>query len=65
MKPSFTSIFAIKLIAFYAIFTSTSRTFAHDGHGFSGTHWHATDAWGFALIGVLLTVAVWLGRGGK
>ena len=30
-----------------------------------GSHWHATDAWGFAAIGVMVVVAVWLTRGGK
>ena len=38
---------------------------AHDGHGLSGAHWHATDAWGFAVAGVLAGFAIWLSRGGK
>ncbi len=35
---------------------------AHDGHGLPGTHWHATDAFGLALLGVLVAVAIWLAR---
>ena len=35
---------------------------AHEGHGPAGAHWHATDAWGFAMVGVLLAAALWFGR---
>ena len=35
---------------------------AHDGHGLLGSHWHATDLWGFVAMGVVLAVAVWHGR---
>lgn len=38
---------------------------AHEGHGLSGPHWHATDAWGFAVLGGLVGIAIWLSRGGK
>jgi hypothetical protein len=31
---------------------------AHDGHGFDGSHWHASDAFGLALVGAV--VALWL-----
>jgi hypothetical protein len=37
-------------------------TFAHEGHQLPGSHWHATDLWGFVAIGVLLAVATWQGR---
>ncbi|HSV55110.1 MAG TPA: hypothetical protein VLJ57_23500 [Burkholderiaceae bacterium] len=43
----------------------SNAAWAHDGHGMAGTHWHATDAWGFALAGVLIALAIWLSRGGK
>jgi len=53
------------LIATYALSTGASTVFAHDGHGLGGSHWHATDSWGFiALMGVV-AVAVWLSRGKK
>ncbi len=42
-----------------------STVFAHDGHGQVNTHWHATDAWGFVAMGVMLAVAIWLSRSGK
>lgn len=35
---------------------------AHEGHGPEGPHWHATDAWGFAVLGLLVAAALWLGR---
>ena len=35
---------------------------AHDGHGASGTHWHATDAWGFIALALALAAAVWFSR---
>jgi len=40
----------------------TSATWAHDGHSPQGSHWHATDLWGFVAMGVVLAVAVWHGR---
>ncbi len=42
-----------------------AAVFAHDGHGLAGSHWHATDAWGFAVVAGLIALAVWLSRGGK
>ncbi|HEV7912865.1 MAG TPA: hypothetical protein VGP22_03810 [Albitalea sp.] len=35
---------------------------AHDGHGLAGTHWHATDVWGFVALGAAAAVAFWAGR---
>jgi uncharacterized membrane protein YdcZ (DUF606 family) len=37
--------------------------FAHDGHGLFGAHWHASDAWGFAVLCVLVAAAWWATRG--
>jgi hypothetical protein len=45
-----------------ALWLCTSATWAHDGHSQQGSHWHATDLWGFVAIGVVLAVAVWHGR---
>ncbi|NBQ87633.1 MAG: hypothetical protein EBU07_09175 [Betaproteobacteria bacterium] len=36
---------------------------AHEGHGASGLHWHASDTLGFVLVTVVAVVALWLGRG--
>jgi hypothetical protein len=35
---------------------------AHDGHGPQGTHWHATDTWGFVALAVVAAAALWFGR---
>ena len=37
-------------------------TFAHEGHGLGGTHWHATDALGFVVAAALVAVAVYFGK---
>jgi hypothetical protein len=55
----------MKSIAATLMTTLAGASFAHDGHGFSGTHWHATDVWGFVAVGGALAVALWLSRGGK
>ena len=36
-----------------------SSTFAHEGHGLFGSHWHATDALGFVAVAAVVVVAVW------
>jgi hypothetical protein len=56
---------ATLFIAACAVFTPTTTVFAHENHGLSGSHWHASDAWGFAALAVMAALAVWLGRGGK
>ena len=35
---------------------------AHEGHGLSGPHWHATDALGFVVLGVIVGAALWATR---
>jgi hypothetical protein len=40
----------------------SSTAFAHEGHGLSGTHWHATDAWGWLALGVVVAAALWVAR---
>jgi hypothetical protein len=54
-----------KLIAACAMFHWAGGTFAHDKHGMTGSHWHATDVWGFVALGAMVALAVWLSRGGK
>ena len=56
---------ATTLIAAYAISTGASTAFAHNGHGLTGSHAHATDVWGFVVAGCLAAVALSLSRGGK
>ncbi len=38
---------------------------AHDGHGLSGGHWHASDTWGFVAFAAIAALAIWSSRGGK
>lgn len=61
MKKSF----AIKYIAITSIITPTTLIFAHDGHGFEGSHWHASDVFGFGLLAAAIGISLWFGRGGK
>ena len=42
-----------------------TAAWGHDNHGLSGAHWHATDAWGFVVTGLLVALAIWLGGRGK
>ncbi len=35
---------------------------AHDGHGLTGAHWHASDAFGYAVLGLAVMLAVWAAR---
>ncbi|MEO6292443.1 MAG: hypothetical protein ABIO88_07450 [Burkholderiaceae bacterium] len=56
---------AIKIIAIEVIITPARVLFAHDGHGFEGSHWHASDVFGFALLAAAICISLWFGRGGK
>jgi hypothetical protein len=55
----------LKLIAISPLFNCAGSAFSHDGHGLKGTHWHATDVWGFVALAALVAVAIWLSRGDK
>jgi hypothetical protein len=35
---------------------------AHEGHGFGGPHWHASDTLGFVLLAVALGLVLWAAR---
>jgi hypothetical protein len=48
-----------------ALLSASSLAFAHDDHGLQGSHWHATDVWGFVALGAAIAVALWLSRGGR
>ena len=43
-----------KLLVAASLAAAAPFASAHGGHGLDGTHWHATDAWGFALLGVIV-----------
>ena len=56
---------APKFLLVTLINLSATATYAHNGHGLVGTHWHATDVLGFVAAALVVGVAVWLSRGGK
>ncbi len=58
-------VFSLKSIAVLALSTATTAVFAHNGHGLEGSHWHATDAGSFVVLGAIVAMAVWLSRSGK
>jgi hypothetical protein len=58
-------LFTIKLIAIQALITPATSIFAHDGHFISGSHWHASDAFGFVILAAAIGLTLWFGRGGK
>ena len=35
---------------------------AHEGHGLTGHHWHASDTLGFVLLAVALGLVLWAAR---
>ena len=35
---------------------------AHEGHGLEGAHGHATDAWGFVVLALVVAAMLWSGR---
>ncbi len=49
-------------IAFLSMLTRAQLAFAHEGHGFEGSHWHASDVAGLTALGVLIAVAIWLSK---
>ncbi len=51
--------FALRAAALAALPFSA---WAHDGHGATATHWHATDTWGFAVTLALVGAAIWFSR---
>ncbi len=55
----------MKPIALIAGLFPALPALAHDGHGLSGSHWHATDTFGLLVVGAGLALALWFSRGGK
>ncbi|MDD5479277.1 hypothetical protein [Rhodoferax sp.] len=53
------SVMNLKNIAACALFISASTSFAHENHGLAGSHWHATDTWGFVALGALVVLGFW------
>ena len=52
----------MKSLLILCLTSGLASAHAHDGHGRSGTHWHGSDAFGFALLGVAVALVVWAAR---
>jgi hypothetical protein len=55
--------FAKQFSAATTLLAASAGAWAHGGHGMSGSHWHATDVAGFALVAVLAGLAIFFSRG--
>ena len=45
------------------LLSATGLAAAHEGHGMPGnSHWHASDTWGLALVGLGVAAALWWSR---
>ena len=55
----------LQLIAALTLLSTSGLALAHDDHGPQGSHWHATDVWGFVALGAAIVAALWLSRGGR
>jgi hypothetical protein len=49
-----------KFTAYSVLLIGAKDAFAHSNHGLSGSHWHATDAWGFVVLSAIVVIAIWL-----
>jgi hypothetical protein len=57
MRTLFTTLPAA---LFFSLFAGIAA--AHEGHGFSGAHWHASDLFGPAVLLAVGGAALWWGR---
>jgi|GEM_PF-310469 len=55
----------MKFIASTALASLALPALAHEGHGLSGSHWHASDTLGFVILGLGLAAALWFSGRGK
>jgi hypothetical protein len=55
----------LQSLAAMAMLSASSAALSHDEHGLHGSHWHATDVWGFVALGAAIALALWLSRGGR
>ena len=53
---------APRLSAAFTACTGAASALAHDGHGLTGGHWHATDAAVYIALAAAVVAALWLGR---
>jgi hypothetical protein len=55
--------FARQFAATAALLVTSATSMAHEVRGLGGSHWHATDTAGFAVVALAAALAVWLSRG--
>ena len=48
----------IPTAAALATLTAHASTWAHQGHGTEGSHWHATDIWGMLAAAALAALVL-------
>ena len=54
--------FALAVTTAWALASLHAPVWAHEGHGLWGSHWHATDVLGFAVVIALVLGAWFIGR---
>jgi hypothetical protein len=47
-----------KTLACLLLMMSCTAAIAHDGHGLTGSHWHASDSLGFIVLAVVVATLV-------
>jgi len=52
----------IQTTAALATLTAHASTWAHEGHGMEGSHWHATDIWGVLAAAALVALVFYRRR---
>ena len=52
----------MKTLASLLLALTAGASLAHEGHGLNGSHWHASDAFGYAVLGLAVVLAVWAAR---
>jgi hypothetical protein len=56
---------SLQSLAAMVLLSASGAALSHENHGLHGSHWHATDVWGFVALGGAIAVAIWLSRNGK
>jgi len=57
MHPTSLQSRCLRKLAALTALAASAATWAHEGHGMEGDHWHATDVWG--LLAVATAVALY------
>ena len=47
---------ALPITIAFTTLTASAASWAHEGHGMEGGHWHATDIWGLLAIAAAATL---------